>query len=61
MVLEEQLFLVEAMAQEATKARRFEEVSALGRNRDELKGEVEELRRRVGDVEGRWEGVYRGH
>lgn len=57
-VLEEQKFMVEGMARTAREARRFEEVTALGRNVEELEGEIEELRRRVGDVERRWEGVY---
>lgn len=58
-VLEEQKFMVEDMIRTATGARRFEEVSALSRNVDELEGEIQELRRKVGDVEARWEGVYR--
>jgi len=57
-ILEEQLFMVDQMAQAATKARRFEEVSALSRNKQELEGEIEVLRSRVGDVEMKWEGVY---
>ncbi|POR39046.1 Vacuolar segregation protein pep7 [Tolypocladium paradoxum] len=58
-VLEEQKFMVEGMIRTATGARRFEEVSALSRNVDELEGEIQELRKKVGDVEARWEGVYR--
>ncbi|KAH8168604.1 FYVE zinc finger domain-containing protein [Sarocladium implicatum] len=57
-VLEEQKFMVEGMARTAREARRFEEVAALGRNVEELEGEIGELRRRVGEVERRWEGVY---
>lgn len=57
-ILEEQLFMVEQMTQVATKRRRFEEVSALSRNREELEGEIATLRGKVGDVEVRWEGVY---
>ena len=52
--------MVEGMAKTAREARRFEEVSALGRNLEELEGEIGELRRRVGEVERRWEGVYGG-
>lgn len=59
-VLEEQRFMVESMVRMATRARRFEEVSALARNVDELDAEIVQLKRRVGDVEERWEGVYRG-
>ncbi|KEY74059.1 hypothetical protein S7711_02649 [Stachybotrys chartarum IBT 7711] len=58
-VLEEQRFMVQDMLKAATAARRFEEVSALSRNSDELDGEIDELRRKVGGVEERWEGVYR--
>lgn len=57
-ILEEQLFMVEQMTGIATKARRFEEVSALSRNREELEGEIAALKSKVGDVEDRWEGVY---
>ncbi|KAK5996922.1 Vacuolar segregation PEP7-like protein [Cladobotryum mycophilum] len=58
-VLEEQKFMVEEMVRTATAARRFEEVSALSRNVDELDGEINGLRKKIGDVEQRWEGVYR--
>jgi hypothetical protein len=58
-VLEEQRFMVQDMLKAATAARRFEEVSALSRNSEELDGEIDELRRKVGGVEERWEGVYR--
>lgn len=57
-VLEEQRFMVDEMLRSATSSRRFEEVSALTRNKDELEGEIESLRKRVGDLETRWEGVY---
>lgn len=57
-ILEEQLFMVEQMTQVATKARRFEEVSALSRNREELEGEIQVLRGKVGDIEVRMEGAY---
>jgi hypothetical protein len=59
-VLEEQKFMVEGMLKTARDARRFEEVSALGRNLEELDGEIGEVRRRVGEVERRFEGVYTG-
>ncbi|KYK61920.1 vacuolar segregation protein [Drechmeria coniospora] len=58
-VLEEQQFMVRDMMKMATTARRFEEVTALAGNLDELDGEIQHLRRRVGDVEQRWHGVYR--
>jgi rabenosyn-5 len=58
-VLEEQRFVVQEMLRTATAARRFEEVTALSGNVDELDGEIEELRKKVRGVEERWEGVYR--
>jgi hypothetical protein len=58
-VLEEQRFMVEAMVKTAQGSRRFEEVSALSRNVDELDAEIKVLRNKVGGVEERWEGVYR--
>ncbi|PNY26807.1 Vacuolar segregation protein pep7 [Tolypocladium capitatum] len=58
-VLEEQKFMVEEMIRMATGARRFEEVSALSRNVDELEAGIQELRNRVGDVEAKWQGLYR--
>ncbi|KAJ2900248.1 hypothetical protein MKZ38_002530 [Zalerion maritima] len=57
-VLEEQKFMVQTMVKNAQGQRRFEEVSALTRNAEELDGEIEQLRRRVKGVEGRWEEVY---
>lgn len=59
-VLEEQAFMVEGMLADATRGRRFEEVSALSRNKEELDREVGELKQRVGGVEERWKGVYNG-
>jgi hypothetical protein len=58
-VLEEQKFMVEQMIRSATGARRFEEVGALSRNIDELDGEIQELKSKEGDMEQKWEGVYR--
>lgn len=58
-ILEEQKFMVEEMIRTATGARRFEEVSALSRNVEELESEIQGLRGKIGDVEVRWEGVYR--
>ncbi|GJN79190.1 carboxypeptidase Y-deficient [Purpureocillium lilacinum] len=58
-VLEEQKFMVDDMLRLATRSRRFEEVSALSRNAEELDGEIGELKKKVGSVEERWEGVYR--
>jgi rabenosyn-5 len=57
-VLEEQRFLVNEMVNNARGARRFEEVSALTRNREELDREIEGVKRQVGGVEERWEGLY---
>ncbi|KAH6683490.1 VAC1 protein [Plectosphaerella plurivora] len=57
-VLEEQRFMVADMVSSARGAKRSEEVSALSRNLDELDSEIATLRRRVGDVEQRWEGLY---
>lgn len=58
-VLEEQRFMVESMIKTAHGSRRFEEVSALSRNVDELDAEINELKNKVGGIEERWEGVYR--
>lgn len=58
-VLEEQRFMVEEMLRAATRARRFEEISALNRNMDELAAEIEALKSKISSVETRWEGVYR--
>jgi hypothetical protein len=57
-VLEEQRFLVDEMVNNARGTRRFEEVSALTRNREELDREIEGLKKRVRGVEERWEGLY---
>ncbi|ROT36128.1 VAC1 protein [Sodiomyces alkalinus F11] len=57
-VLEEQQFMVRQMVEAARGARRFEEVSALTRNADELEAEIEEVRRQVGEVEKKWQGLY---
>lgn len=58
-VLEEQRFMVEEMLRAATRARRFEEISALNRNMDELEIEIQALKNKISGVEARWEGVYR--
>ncbi|KAM3564847.1 hypothetical protein ARSEF4850_001674 [Beauveria asiatica] len=58
-VLEEQRFMVEEMLRAATRARRFEEISALNRNMDELEAEINALKGKITSVESRWEGVYR--
>jgi rabenosyn-5 len=60
LVLQEQRFLVQEMVRGARGARRAEEVGALARNMEELDREIEGLRRQVGSVEQRWEGVYAG-
>jgi len=51
--------MVESMIKTAQGSRRFEEVSALSRNVDELDAEIKVLKSKVGGVEERWEGVYR--
>ncbi|KAH7022249.1 FYVE zinc finger-domain-containing protein [Ilyonectria destructans] len=58
-VLEEQRFMVHDMVKSAHGARRFEEVSALSRNVDELDVEIQMLKGKIGGVEERWEDVYR--
>ncbi|KAF9880172.1 FYVE zinc finger [Colletotrichum karsti] len=57
-VLEEQRFMVQQMVDSARGARRFEEVSALTRNVEELEREIEKAKKLVGGVEQRWEGLY---
>ncbi|OIW32308.1 hypothetical protein CONLIGDRAFT_572669 [Coniochaeta ligniaria NRRL 30616] len=57
-VLEEQRFLVNDMVNNARGSRRFEEVSALTRNREELDREIEALKKRVSGVEERWNDLY---
>lgn len=57
-VLEEQRFMVDDMVNNARGSRRFEEVSALARNREELDREIEALKKQVSGVEERWQGLY---
>ena len=57
-VLEEQRYLVQGMLSSAHGARRFEEVSALSRNVEELDREIADTKTRVNEVEERWRGVY---
>ncbi|PSR82384.1 FYVE zinc finger protein [Coniella lustricola] len=57
-VLEEQRFLVKEMVNGARGSRRFEEVSALNKNVEELDREIATLKTAVDGVEQRWEGVY---
>ena len=57
-VLEEQRFMVKDMIKNARGARRFEEVSALTRNVEELDAEIQSLTKKVSGVEERWEGLY---
>lgn len=57
-VLEEQRFLVKEMVNNARGSRRFEEVSALNKNVEELDREIANLRNAVDGVEQRWEGLY---
>ncbi|KAH8879211.1 hypothetical protein GQ53DRAFT_756173 [Thozetella sp. PMI_491] len=57
-VLEEQRFMVQEMVNNAKGARRFEEISALTRNLEELDKEIMNLKKQVNGVEERWEGLY---
>ncbi|OTB03895.1 hypothetical protein M426DRAFT_321391 [Hypoxylon sp. CI-4A] len=57
-VLEEQKYMVQTMISGAHGARRFEEVSALTRNVEELETEIESVRDKVAVVEGKWQGLY---
>jgi rabenosyn-5 len=57
-VLEEQKYLVSKMIANSKGSKRFEEVSALTRNVDELEKEIEDVRSKVGNVEERWQGLY---
>ncbi|KAI1637873.1 FYVE zinc finger protein [Biscogniauxia mediterranea] len=57
-VLEEQRYMVQKMIANSQGARRFEEVSALTRNVEELDREIENVRDQVVGVEDRWQGLY---
>ncbi|KAI1103838.1 VAC1 protein [Jackrogersella minutella] len=57
-VLEEQKYMVQTMISGAHGARRFEEVSALTRNVEELDIEIESVRGKVTVVENKWQGLY---
>ncbi|GAP86958.1 putative FYVE zinc finger [Rosellinia necatrix] len=57
-VLEEQRYMVQKMIGASRGARRFEEVSALSRNVEELDREIAAVKAKVGEVEIRWEGLY---
>ncbi|CAI4213109.1 unnamed protein product [Parascedosporium putredinis] len=57
-VLDEQRFMVKQMVDAARDARRFEEVTALSRNLDELDEEIDRVKSMVGVVEERWQGLY---
>jgi rabenosyn-5 len=59
MVLEEQKFMVTEMLAEARKLRRFEEMTALSSNIDDLSREIDNLRARLSRVEGDFAGIYR--
>lgn len=52
-VLEEQMFMVQEMLKSARQQRRFEEVSALNRNVEELEAEIERAKEGVRGVEER--------
>lgn len=57
-VLEEQRYMVQKMISASRGARRFEEVSALTRNVEELEREIEAAKASVSGVEQRWQGLY---
>ncbi|KAK3949872.1 FYVE zinc finger-domain-containing protein [Pseudoneurospora amorphoporcata] len=57
-VLEEQMFMVQEMLKSARAQRRFEEVSALNRNVEELEAEIERAKEGVRGVEERMGGLY---
>ncbi|KAI2602170.1 VAC1 protein [Hypoxylon sp. NC1633] len=57
-VLEEQKYMVQTMISSAHGARRFEEVSALTRNVEELETEIQSIRGKVAAVEEQWQGLY---
>ncbi|KAI1299563.1 FYVE zinc finger protein [Xylaria venustula] len=57
-VLEEQRYMVQKMINASRGARRFEEVSALTRNVEELEKEIEAAKASVSSVEQRWQGLY---
>ncbi|KKA29307.1 hypothetical protein TD95_002377 [Thielaviopsis punctulata] len=57
-VLEEQRFMVQQMIDSAHGGRRFEEVSALSRNAEELDVEIAQLKAKVGTVEEQWHDLY---
>ncbi len=56
-VLEEQRFMVQEMVNNAKGSRRFEEVSALTRNLDELDKEISSLKKLVSGVEREMGGL----
>ncbi|KAI1340244.1 FYVE zinc finger protein [Xylariaceae sp. FL0016] len=57
-VLEEQRYMVQKMINASRGARRFEEVSALTRNVEELEKEIRDVKSKVSGVEERWQGLY---
>ncbi|KAI1420027.1 FYVE zinc finger protein [Xylaria sp. FL1777] len=57
-VLEEQKYMVQKMISASRGARRFEEVSALTRNVEELDEEIKATKASVSEVEERWQGLY---
>ncbi|XXG95241.1 hypothetical protein Hte_001501 [Hypoxylon texense] len=57
-VLEEQKYMVQTMISGAHGARRFEEVSALTRNVEELEIEIDSVKGKVTAVEEKWQGLY---
>jgi len=57
-VLEEQRYLVQSMIESSQGARRFEEVSALTRNVEELDREIKSLKGKISGVDDRWQTLY---
>jgi len=57
-VLEEQKFIVTEMLNDARKKRKFEEMTVLSSNIDDLSREIDALRARVVRVEGEFFGLY---
>ena len=57
-VLEEQKFMVQEMVNEAKKKRRFDEVSALGQNVDDLSREIDAIQSQIKGMD--FEGAYVG-
>ena len=57
-VLEEQSFLVKEQIADASKRRKFDEVSSLAQNAEELGKEIDQVQRQLGQLD--FAGVYGG-